>query len=86
MIDSKNHPLGWSSLFYELSDAHEHLGVLLANISGDPTYSEVEFRIELGHVYAHLNRAWYRRNIPNDFPESDRNLASSFPGDLDPVG
>jgi hypothetical protein len=30
------------------------------NATGD--FREVDLRIQLGHVFSHLNRAWHRRN------------------------
>ncbi|GAA5004703.1 hypothetical protein GCM10025793_11680 [Lysobacter lycopersici] len=77
--------MGWSFLLYELSDAQEHLGTLLKEIIENPEYGEEELRIDLGHVFAHLNRAWYRRNVPHDFPESDWDKASAFPSDIEPL-
>ena len=85
MINRQEHPVGWSLLLYDLADAHEHLGNLLKEMTEDPEYGEPELRVDLGHVFAHLNRAWYRRNVPEDFPESDWDVASAFPSDLAPV-
>lgn len=86
MINPKDNPLGWSSFLYELADAHEHLGNLLKEVSANPEFDEEELRIDLGHVYAHLNRAWFRRNVPDDFPESEWERASQFPTDVPPIG
>ena len=85
MINRENHPVGWSLLLYELSDAYEHLGSLLGEAAKNPNYSETELRIDLGHVYAHLNRAWFRRNMPEGFAESEWDAASKFPEDIEPV-
>lgn len=85
MITRETNPVGWALLLYELADAHEHLGNLIKEMSEDSEYSEPNLRIDLGHVYAHLNRAWFRRNVPEDFPESEWDTASSFPDDLEPV-
>ena len=85
MIDPQSNPVGWALFVYELSDAHEHLGTLLKELSDDPKYSETELRIALGHVYAHLNRAWFRRKVPEDFPETEWEIATRFPADLEPI-
>ena len=85
MINRQQHPIGWSFLLDELSDAHEHLGTLLKEIAENPEYGESELRIDLGHVFAHLNRAWYRRNVPEDFADWDWETASAFPSDLEPL-
>src|SRR3546814_8556978 len=63
MINRTDNPVGWSLLLSDLDDAHEHLGNLIKEISTDAEYGEPELRIDLGNVYAHLNRAWRRRLI-----------------------
>jgi hypothetical protein len=86
MIKKDSDPVGWASLMYELEDAHEHLGKLIIAMNTDADYGDEEFRIDLGHVYAHLNRAWNRRNNPEKIPEDQWSVASRFPEDLEPVG
>ena len=85
MINRDPNPLGWSFLLDDLADAHEHLGNLLAEIQANPEYSEVEFRLDLGHIYAHLNRAWRRRDVSEDFTSQEWQQAGAFPDDLEPV-
>jgi hypothetical protein len=85
MISRDSNPLGWSFLLDELADAHEHLGNLLGQIQTDRGYSETEFRTDLGHVYAHLNRAWRRRDVPEDFTSQEWQQAGAFPDDIEPV-
>jgi hypothetical protein len=87
MIDLKSDPLGWSFFMDELGDAHEHLGVLIAAL-GAGDCDEDDLRISLGHIYAHLNRGWFRRNVmwPDDLDGARRELASAFPSDIEPVG
>jgi hypothetical protein len=46
---------------YELEDAADALAMLLREMNEDG-FGEPELRINLGHVYAHLNRAWHSRN------------------------
>jgi hypothetical protein len=86
MIKREDHPVAWAMLNYELADAHEHLGNLLKDLSEDSEYSEESFRVDLGHVYAHLNRAWYQHSIPRELSRSEWEAASEYPSDLDPVG
>lgn len=85
MIDKEKDPVGWAALMYELEDAHEHLGRLIAEMESDPDYDEVNFRIDLGHVYSHLNRAWHGRNGGEGPLQSDWHAASQFPRDLEPI-
>lgn len=85
MITKENAPVGWAMLMYELEDAKEHLAQLIADASGDGEYGEEEFRVDLGHVFAHLNRAWHRRNTTEDLSEPELKRASQYPTDLSPV-
>jgi hypothetical protein len=38
-------------LMYELEDAQEHLTSLISKMSSEPDYDEVNFRIDLAHVF-----------------------------------
>jgi hypothetical protein len=85
MINRRDDPVAWAMFLYELTDAHEHLGELIKEISSDPEYGESELRIDLGHVYAHLNRAWRRRLKNSNFADSEWEAGRAFPDDLEPL-
>jgi hypothetical protein len=85
MINCTDNPVAWSLLLDDLEDAREHLDNLIKEISASSGYGEPEFRIDLGHVYAHLNRAWRRRDIAEDFTDGEWAAAGAFPNDLEPV-
>ncbi|MBJ7312049.1 hypothetical protein ACFOLJ_28050 [Rugamonas sp. CCM 8940] len=85
MISKEGAPVGWSALMYELEDAQEHLARLISEMNKDPEYDEESFRMDLGHVFSHLNRAWNWRNEDVDIDEENWQRASQFPVDLDPV-
>lgn len=85
MISKECAPVAWASLMYELEDAHEHLAALISKIDSDADYDEVNLRIDLGHVFSHLNRAWHRRNSTDDLDGDQWLRASQFPKDLDPI-
>jgi len=85
MINRTDNPFAWAMLLGDLDEAHEHLGDLIKKIATDPEYSEHELRVDLGHIYAHLNRAWHRREIAEDFSDSEWTAAGAFPNDLEPV-
>ncbi len=85
MIDKQKHPVAWANLMYELEDANEHLAKLISEIESDPGYGEGNFRVDLGHVFAHLNRAWHLRNAAGGLPDDQWHAASQFPRDLEPV-
>lgn len=69
-------------LMHELDDAKEHLTNLISEIQNDSEYDDGNLRVDLGHVYSHLNRAWYRRNKSEDITETQWVEASKFPDDL----
>jgi hypothetical protein len=83
MIDRKLQPVEWAAFLYELEDAKEHLEALIKDIGHDLDYDENNLRVDLGHIYAHLNRAWRRSMKAVDDGEWDK--ASQFPDDLMPV-
>ena len=85
MISKDSAPVGWAGLMYELEDAHEHLGALISHMNSDPNFDETNFRIELGHVFSHLNRAWHRRDTGDGLNEVEWVTASNFPTDLDTI-
>jgi hypothetical protein len=89
MLNSESHPVAWALFIDELADASEHLGQLIAQMSSLGQIDEIDFAIQLGHVYAHLNRAWNGRNDPSDVDdatEQQRADLTKFPDDLEPVG
>ena len=87
MVDKNRHPLAWAVFMQELEDARDHLDALIRDLETEHDRGEIELRIDLGHVYTHLNRAWHWRNrlhdMPTSFEEFDR--ASAMPDDLLPV-
>jgi hypothetical protein len=85
LINSKDHPVGWAQLVYELEDAREHLANLLKEITTDPDYGEENFRVDLGHVLAHVHRAWNFRNSPDNVTTEDWEAGRSAPPDLEPL-
>lgn len=86
MINLKANPIEWSSLMYELEDAKEHLGALINELNKCGKIDEIEYQIDLGHIFAHLNRSWNSRNKIGDYNEKERELFSSFPDDINPCG
>ena len=70
---------------YELEDAQEHLTNLVKQISTDSAYGEPELRVDLGHVLAHLNRAWNSRNAKTELTSEQWEAFRAFPTDLEPV-
>ncbi len=85
MLNSEDNPVAWAMLLYELTDAHEHLGDLIDKIE---EYDEAEYAIRLGHVFAHLNRAWHGRDHTalDTLSDAERIEHTKFPTDLPAYG
>lgn len=86
MINIKSNPIEWSSLMYELEDAKEHLENLIMEMNKKGSIDEIDYKIQIGHVFAHLNRGWNSRNKIGEYDEKEREQFSSFPSDLEPCG
>jgi hypothetical protein len=70
---------------YELTDAHEHLGDLIGKLAGG-SVDEEALRVDIGHVYAHLNRAWHQSKSASEIADTEWDAATAFPSDVTPVG
>lgn len=86
MINQVDNPVEWAMLLYELNDAREHLEELLKEMSECDDFTNEDFAVSLGHVFAHLNRAWNTRDIKSEMTSDQIDAASKFPTDLTPVG
>jgi hypothetical protein len=86
MITKKDNYAEWALLMYELDDAKGHLETLMQEMSDDPEYDETNFRLDLGHIYSHLNRAWNARNrLETERTQEQHRELSQFPNDIDPT-
>lgn len=85
MINRVDHVVAWSQLLQGLDDAREHLEQLVKDMSRIGDYTEKELRIDLGHVYAHLNRVWNTRNTPTELTEEQWEAGREFPKDIEPI-
>ena len=85
MISMDDAPVAWAMLMYDLDDAKVDIETLMTAMQNDPDFDEDCFRVRLGHIYWHLNRAWHRRNIPEELSENEEVKAGRFPDDLEPI-
>lgn len=86
MLNQADNPVHWVLLLYQLEDARFHLSSLIDRMARDGAIDEVDYAIDLGHVFAHLNRCWNARDLADDIPDGEWERYSRFPEDLDPVG
>jgi len=86
MISDAEYPVEWAMLITELDDAREHLESLTNKMTKSGVIDEADYAVQLGHVCAHLNRAWNSRSLKGEISEEDWERYSRFPDDLQPVG
>jgi hypothetical protein len=84
MINRDDNPVQWVLWIDELKEAHEHLGKLIENLIAERDYDESRLRIDMGHVMAHLNRSWARRNSTGDMTDEEFEAFREYPQDLRP--
>jgi hypothetical protein len=86
VINEKENPVEWAMLITELDEAREHLDSLIKTMAETESVDESEYAVQLGHVFAHLNRAWNSRELIGQIGDGEWQTYSAFPDDLDPVG
>jgi len=86
MIESKENPVEWAGLMYELDDLKNHLESLINVMNENGEIQKEEYRIQIGHLYAHLNRAWNSRNATSDEVENNIEMFTKFPKDIETCG
>ena len=86
MINLKQNPVEWASLMYELDDLNEHLESLIDEMNDKGEISVEEYQVQIGHLYAHLNRAWNSRNATADAVEQNLEKFTEFPKDIETCG
>lgn len=86
MINSKTNSIEWSTLLYELGDASEHILNLINQMQSNGKIDKEDYEVQLGHIFAHLNRAWHTRNKVGEYSDEEREQFTEFPKDLYPCG
>ena len=86
MINSKENPIEWANLLYELDDLKEHLDQLINEMHKNGSIESEEYRVQVGHLYAHLNRAWNSRNATENDLEKQFEQFTKFPQDIQTCG
>lgn len=87
MINAKDNPVAWALLVQGIADAKEHLDELAKQMIADEQIDDEDFAVQIGHAYAHINRAWNGRNEQSEHVTDQQWEAfSKFPTDLEPLG
>lgn len=85
MINPESNPVEWALMMMDLDETREHLNTLIQEMSECGYIDEESFAVDLGHIYAHLNRIWFSRKGAK-VDESNWDKASMYPTDLKVVG
>lgn len=86
MINGKENPVEWALLSYELEEVIEHLQKISSSIIPESEIVETEFKVDISHVYAHINRIWNQRNHTGEVSDQQFVEFSKFPNDIEPIG
>ena len=84
-MNAKNNPVAWALLLAELEDIQEHTETLMNDLLKKEAIDDIEYRIDIGHIYSHLNRAWHRSKFENDLTDKEWEKGSEFPTDIEPT-
>jgi hypothetical protein len=85
MINRNENPVEWVLLLDELDEAHDHLGDLIAQMTAEPDYDEARLQLNMGHIMAHLNRAWAKRSYTRALTDQEWEAFRNYPQDLPPI-
>lgn len=74
-------------ILFDLQDAHEDLTRIIADLKDDPDCDETEYRIDMAHLYHHINSAWNARHATVDEigAEGKYKKWGQFPQDIEPL-
>lgn len=87
MIDAEHDPVGWALMVAHLEEARDHLDSLIASLAQTRSVDEAEFAVDIGHLYAHINRVWNsRRSGLENVSGEQWDAFTEFPSDVRPVG
>ena len=82
-MNAKDNPVAWAMLISELEDIQEHTKSLMDDLLKEGALDELEYEIDIAHIYSHLNRAWHRRKFEDDLTDEEWERASKLPTDSD---
>ena len=86
MINKNDHPVEWASMISDFDEIRDHIQTLINEMDNSKDYSEEEFSVDVGHLYAHLNRIWNGRNRTGEITDDEWTEDSKFPNDIEPIG
>ena len=71
----------------QLTEARDAVDQLIADMRSDPEYDYGEFRVDMEHLYHHINTAWNARDASADITgacaQEDFDRWRQFPQDIE---
>lgn len=86
MISHTKNPVEWALLVMEIDEFAEHTKDLSEQMANDGKIDIEDYQIQVGHLYAHINRIWNARNHIGEITDELFEFHSKFPNDIAPVG
>ncbi len=85
MLNKENNYVEWVLLMVNLEDTQEHIANLIDELHDRGYIDEVDFKIQIAHIYGHLNRIYYSRNHIGEISSEQWQQYSRFPTDIEPI-
>ena len=80
-------PMNKPYVLWNLNEAREAIGQLISDIETDADYDFGEFRVDMEHLYHHVNTAWNARESSaertNACSQEDFDRWRQFPQDIE---
>lgn len=74
-------------ILFHLKESEEAVRNLIADLERDPAYDIGNYRVDLSHIYHHINTAWNGRDTSaqevDECSDDNFNKWRQFPEDLD---
>ncbi len=86
MINRKDNPVEYALMGLEFEEMLKHLDELTNKFASQEAIDENHFKIDIAHLYAHLNRIYNGRNHIGEISDEDFTEYSKFPIDIEPIG
>ena len=83
MLNKENNYVEWVLLMVNLEDTQEHIANLIDELHDRGYIDEVDFKIQISHIYGHLNRIYNSRNHTGEISNEQWQQYSKFPIDIE---
>lgn len=86
-LDGKAHAMNKPHILFHLTEAREAIQELIEELKSDQEYEFGNYRVEMGHLYHHVNSAWNGRDASKEAvdvcSQEDFHRWCQFPTDIE---